>query len=267
MSAQALKYKEKGNAEFKKGNHAKAIEFYTYATELDPKNHIFFTNRATAYFKMGRYDRSLRDADKSIKLNDKWWKGYLKKCESLIKLERHQEAMETAQLGAQIFPEQAMFPTLVKRARASMFSGMSEAEVHKINGNEAFKSGKIEEAIEHYTQAIGALDTQTPEGREIAAAVYGNRAACNRQLYMHDEVVKDCTKALSFKPGHVKAFIRRAQSYESLEKYEEALADYSVASTMGGGSVATSGAARVRNGLRQLKAQKAKDASKKAGRR
>ena len=28
------------------GNFEKAIEYYTYATEIDPKNHLYYTNRS-----------------------------------------------------------------------------------------------------------------------------------------------------------------------------------------------------------------------------
>lgn len=271
MSKQALKWKEKGNAEFKKGNHGKAIEYYTYATELDPKNHIFFTNRATAYFKMKKYDKSLRDANKSIKLNNDWWKGHLKKAESLLKLERFDEAEAAAKLGGQIFSSRTQFATIEKQARRARMSGMSDAEILKIEGNELFKNGQIDQAVAKYTEAIGCAESKTPEGRAILATVYSNRAACNRQLYLHDKVVKDCTKALKFsdllttdvkvKARLSKIYIRRAQSYESMEQYEQSLEDWMAASRMGGGTVATAGASRVRNGLRQLRKMKAQGRS------
>jgi hypothetical protein len=38
-----------------------------------------------------------------------------------------------------------------------------------------------------------------------------------------DQVVEDCTEALSFKRSYVKALARRAQAFEKLEKYDEAL--------------------------------------------
>lgn len=263
MSAQALKYKEKGNAEFKKGNHGKAIEYYTYAVEMDPRNHIFFTNRATAYFKMARFDKSLRDSNKAIKLNNGWWKGHLKKAESLMALERFDDAEVAAQLGLQLFSDKPHFKNLKDKAKRAKMKGMSTAEIHKVEGNDHFKSGRIEKAIASYTSAICAMDTKTASGKAIAAACYGNRAACNRQLYLHDKVVKDATKALEYNPQHVKSYIRRAQSYESLEKYELALADFTTASGMNGGTVATSGASRVRQGLRQLEKLKAKEKSRR----
>jgi tetratricopeptide (TPR) repeat protein len=39
------------------GDHAKAIEMYTYATEMDPNNPIFYTNRSNAYFMMKNWDK------------------------------------------------------------------------------------------------------------------------------------------------------------------------------------------------------------------
>lgn len=68
MSKQAMKYKELGNAEFKKGNMQAAIENYCFAVEIDPRNPIFRTNRAAAYEKIGKWDKCLRDANKSIAL-------------------------------------------------------------------------------------------------------------------------------------------------------------------------------------------------------
>lgn len=68
----ATKYKDLGNEEFGKGNFEKAIEFYTYATEMEPSNHVFFTNRSNAHFQLHNFAKSLRDAAKSVELNPKW---------------------------------------------------------------------------------------------------------------------------------------------------------------------------------------------------
>jgi len=82
MSAEG--YKEKGNEEFKKGNYEKAIEFYTYATEMDPKNHIYMTNRSLCYASMQKWDKSLRDADKAVFLKADWEKVH-KSSNTIIK--------------------------------------------------------------------------------------------------------------------------------------------------------------------------------------
>jgi tetratricopeptide (TPR) repeat protein len=38
--------------------------------------------------------------------------------------------------------------------------------------------------------------------------------------------IADCSKALEFNPDHMKALLRRAELYETSEKFDEALEDY-----------------------------------------
>lgn len=44
-----------GNAAYKAGDYAKAVEAYSAAAELDPQNHVYLSNRSMAYFAMGKY--------------------------------------------------------------------------------------------------------------------------------------------------------------------------------------------------------------------
>lgn len=231
MSKQALEYKDKGNAEFKKGNHAKAIEYYTYATEMDPSNHVFYTNRSFAYYKIAlsqkdeervnNLNKSLRDAQKSANKNDQWAKAHYRAAMALMALERFPEAMKSMQTAAQIDP--AKFEKEIVQVKAAMMKGMSVAEIAKMDGNEAYKVGQIPEAIKHYTTAIKKC---TAAQSEMKADILANRAACHRQLYEPDNVIKDCTSALEIKPDHVKALVRRAQAYESVEKYKKSYLDF-----------------------------------------
>lgn len=264
---QALKWKQKGNVEFKKGNMSKAIEFYTYATELDPNNPIFFTNRSTAYYKMKKYDKSLRDAKKAISKDAKWVKGYYRAGMALMKLDRHKEALTQLEHCLQIAksdsPNRNNYEAALATCKQAFMKGMSKAEILKTEANELFKVGDQVNAIKKYTTAIGLAGDSEKE-KLIKADIYANRAACYRQLYDHDKVVSDCTDCLKLNPRHVKAFIRRAQGYESLEKYEEALADFQAAAYINGNaSVAIAGAARIRASLRRFKEKEAKKKKKK----
>ncbi len=67
-------YKNKGNTEYQAGNYPAAVENYTYAIEMEPKNHIYLTNRSTAYAAMKQWEKSLKDADKAIALKSDWAK-------------------------------------------------------------------------------------------------------------------------------------------------------------------------------------------------
>ncbi|PZC70667.1 hypothetical protein B5X24_HaOG215303 [Helicoverpa armigera] len=46
------------------------------------------------------------------------------------------------------------------------------------------------------------------------------------KLQKYAQAVKDCTKAIELDDKYLKAYIRRAQSYEATEKFDEALADF-----------------------------------------
>jgi tetratricopeptide (TPR) repeat protein len=255
----ALKYKEKGNIEFKKGNLPKAIEYYTYACEVDPKNCIFYTNRATCYMKMGRYDKVVRDASKAIKLNSKWEKGYYRLGTGLMELGRFDEAVKAYKQAVDLKPSNATFQSELIRAKRSMLKGKSEAEIIKIDANELFKAGKIDDAIKMYTRAIAKCNVKDEKEKIVGADIYANRAACQRQLYHPKKCIDDCTAAIELNPYHTKAYIRRAQSLESLEKWKDALADFEKALMYSPGvSVAVQGASRIRSSLRREAKMKGK---------
>ncbi|KAJ8865900.1 hypothetical protein PR048_033423 [Dryococelus australis] len=93
----------------------------------------------------------------------------------------------------------------------------------KESGNELFRAGEFRQAAEKYTLALRTCPLAFPSDR---AALFCNRAACKMKLELHKSGVEDCTEAITLKPDYVKAFIRRAQMYEQLEKLDEALVDY-----------------------------------------
>lgn len=249
----AIQWKDKGNEEFKKGNHAAAIEYYTYATEMDPNNAIFFTNRSTAYFKMQKFDKSLRDAEKSVKKDPSWAKGYYRMGMALMELNEPAQAHAAFEKAINHNTKDSMkadFARELRRAKMGMLAGKSEAEILKMEGNDLFKEGKIDDAIKKYTEA---LDCTKPDELNIKADILANRAACNRQLYQPEKVVEDCTEALTYNENHAKALIRRGQAYESLEKYKKALADFQKVNVIAPGTaVAMDGASRIRTAMKSL---------------
>jgi len=255
MSAEAEKYKEKGNDEYKKGNYERAIEYYTYATEMDPKNHVYFTNRAMCYGQMKKWDKSLRDSDKAIALNKSWEKAWYRRGMALMALGQPKEAMEAFQTCMQLKPDNDEFKKSFDAARRELFKGMSNAEILKVEGNELFKQGKIQEAIAKYTQALALIGDKFDEKMgAVKADLHANRAACYVQLYEPVKVREDCDAALKIDSKHLKALIRRAQALESLEKYKDALADFETVLKLDPDcDLAAKGATRIRNALRRAK--------------
>ena len=55
-----------------KGSFQEVIKLYTVAIELDPDNHVLFSNRSAAFAKMNKFSEALRDAEKIVELNPDW---------------------------------------------------------------------------------------------------------------------------------------------------------------------------------------------------
>ncbi len=56
------------------GDFTRAIRLYTEALQLDPGNHILYSNRSAAHVKLKQYEQALQDAIKARDLNPKWHK-------------------------------------------------------------------------------------------------------------------------------------------------------------------------------------------------
>lgn len=87
----------------------------------------------------------------------------------------------------------------------------------KAAGNIAYGDKSYNDAIELYGKAI--LCKPDP-------IFYSNRAACHNALGNWEKVVEDTSAAIALDSEYVKALNRRANAYEHLEKYSEALLDY-----------------------------------------
>lgn len=97
----------------------------------------------------------------------------------------------------------------------------------KDEGNQAYKDGDWDKALEKYTQAI-KISTEERD----KAVLLKNRAAVHLKCEDYEQTVKDCTQCLEFTPKDPKALFRRAQAYEALEQHEKAYADIRAVQTL-----------------------------------
>ncbi|XP_064535692.1 tetratricopeptide repeat protein 1 [Drosophila montana] len=97
------------------------------------------------------------------------------------------------------------------------------ADKLKLEGNELFKNGQAERAIELYTEALNICPSTNSKER---AVLFGNRAAAKMKLEANKSAIYDCTKAIELYPEYVRALLRRAKLYEQDDRPDEALTDY-----------------------------------------
>src|SRR5258706_979927 len=95
----AEKAREDGNAKFKAGLFAEAVQFYTEAIKRDPKDPRSYNNRALAYTKLVALPEALKDAKEATKVDPTFVKGYIRQSivlQSMREFTRSMEAIQAA---------------------------------------------------------------------------------------------------------------------------------------------------------------------------
>uniref|UniRef100_A0A8C1P4M1 RNA polymerase II-associated protein 3 n=1 Tax=Cyprinus carpio TaxID=7962 RepID=A0A8C1P4M1_CYPCA len=102
------------------------------------------------------------------------------------------------------------------------------ALTEKEKGNEFFRDGRYDSAIECYTRGMDA-DPYNP-------VLPTNRAACFFRLKKFGVAESDCNLAIALDAKYVKAYARRAAARAALKKHQEALEDYEMVLQLDPGS-------------------------------
>mmetsp|Transcript_1900 Transcript_1900/g.3454 ORF Transcript_1900/g.3454 Transcript_1900/m.3454 type:complete len:326 (+) Transcript_1900:277-1254(+) len=141
-------------------------------------------------------------------------------------------AYKTLELASRLDAGNSHIQSLMSRVKpkfealeAKRKSSLSQTELYKEKGDEAYKAANFEVAIEWYTKCIDALRAEKRAESELALKAYSNRAACYKQISNFDGTIADCSAVLEVEPDNVKALIRRAQAFEGVERYRFSLED------------------------------------------
>lgn len=71
--------KAEGNKLFAAKKFEESIEKFSQAIELDPSNHVLYSNRSGAYASLKDYTKALEDANKVVEIKPDWSKGWGRK--------------------------------------------------------------------------------------------------------------------------------------------------------------------------------------------
>ena len=91
--------KAKGNACMASKDFEGAVNWYSKGIEMDPSNHVLYSNRSAAYLSAGKGEEALKDADKCVELNGTWPTGYCRKGAALQFLRRYKDAVSAFEEG------------------------------------------------------------------------------------------------------------------------------------------------------------------------
>lgn len=104
-ATRAEQLKNEGNELMKAGRFREALERYTRALELDPRNAVFFCNRAAAHFKLGEHEAAVADCTAALALQPDYGKAHGRLGLALAALQRHREARAAYARAAQLEPD------------------------------------------------------------------------------------------------------------------------------------------------------------------
>ena len=95
-------------------------------------------------------------------------------------------------------------------------------EIFRKEGNEAFKAGRYEDAVEKYT---GAIELCCGGGDSVldVAALFSNRSASYLKMNMYEESLNDANSCVEAKPGWIKGHYRKVVALKELKKWKETL--------------------------------------------
>ena len=86
------KVRLEGNAAFKAGNFAEALEKYSAAIALAPENHLLYSNRSLAHHSAGDFEAAKKDAEKALELSPEFIKGFHRLANALLGLKQYDDA-------------------------------------------------------------------------------------------------------------------------------------------------------------------------------
>lgn len=101
----ATEYKDKGNTKFQAGEFEEAVELYSKAIALDPKEPTYYANRAAARFSLKQLNESLDDCNAAIALDPKYSKAYFRRSKAYLGLGEIFKAQRDVEYTLEIEPK------------------------------------------------------------------------------------------------------------------------------------------------------------------
>lgn len=224
-AAESAKLKKKdGDDALRKKEFTLAIECYSEALELDPKNDWVHLHRSIAHAARGDHTKAIEDASRCIRINYRQVEGYYRLALALHAAGQHDQALSTLYRGQEVDPRHAGITRFISQLEAeeAKEAGLPLTNWFKEKGYRAFQLRSYEDAIKFYTKAI---DASQSDDDDVVMHCYLYRSRANQTRGEFSAVITDCTYVLERRPKNVFARLRRADAYEQQRDFHMALKD------------------------------------------
>jgi thioredoxin len=204
-----MDFKKLGNIQLQSGNFDLAIEYFTKGIEQEPNNHLLYSNRSVAYLTIHKEQESLKDAEKCIKLDPTFSKGYVRKANALIELENLELAKETLNQAIKLEANEKL---------EKFEKDLGKVIELKAAAQQALTNSKFMEAIDLYTDAL--------EYKINLHVIYSNRSLSYLQIQNYNEALSDSLQAIKLKPKWSKGYLRQGNAFMGLSNFEKAVKSF-----------------------------------------
>lgn len=144
----------------------KAVKGYSDAIDLNPFNHIYWSNRAFAHIRIEEFGAAIQDATKAIELDPRYAKAYYRRGDAQFALSHFKDAVANFRFAAKLNPKD---PDLRRK--------LSEAE-------RELKRVRFEEALALPEDTTSALNSVNLEDIHIGDDYTGPRMEMKEDTYV-----------------------------------------------------------------------------------
>ncbi len=250
--------KLKGDEFFKSGDHEKAKELYYEILQTEKYNEKVLSNLSLIYLNKEEYQNVIKYCTEIMKVikifkekinirkydNSFEIKILLRRAKSYEKLNNMEKAQEDIEAVERLEIKNEIIMKDIKEIKEAL--KMRVLNSYKDTANKFLEGGNFSESLEYYNKALSLTKYIT---KIDAVKLYLNRCACLVKLGQNDFVINECSRILTIlskqknialinsniilmdniKNLEFITYVKRAYSYNSIGKANEAIQDYTKA--------------------------------------
>ncbi len=226
---------QQGNVFMMFGEIDKAIEAYSQAIKLNPRDTDAYNNRGVAYQKLGNFDRAFKDYNTAIPINpydaviySNRGAAYVDKGELDRGLEDLNRAIEVNPNYAETFYNRGIaydnkgdYNRAISDFNKAIQRGRNHADVYNNRGIAFQKKREFDRAIVDFDTAI-KMSPKFPDQ-------YVNRGNAFHEKGAIDHAIEDFNRAIELNPNCTIAYNSRGNVHKAKGEYDRAITDFNKA--------------------------------------
>jgi len=156
--------RRRGNEAFTAKNYEEANQLYSKALELEPSNHVLYSNRSAAKLNLGKNEEALQDALEALTIDPTYLKAYQRVISSHRALGNLEDALKASQAAVKLEPKNAWAKGQLKQAQKEWANYLREKPVETVEDwIKLFKT--LENPKERMLQLAEFWNSSRPEER------------------------------------------------------------------------------------------------------